>query len=1135
MVRALVDPKEFSLKTNDKMYQNWPKEPSVCRCAYQKIMLIMRLTIVLLIVSFLQVSATGFAQKVSLSASRVPLKTIFKDLSRQTGYDFIYTEQLLKTAEPITLKVKDLAIAEVLEQVFKGQPLTYVIDSRTVIVKAKEKSFLENILLKFQQIDVAGKVFDETGKPVPGASIKVKGKSRAVISGLNGEFSLSNIEENDIIQISYLGYEPLEVRANANLSRIILKAATSKLDEVQIQAYGTTSKRLSTSNISTVKAEDLERQPVASPLLALMGRVPGLQITQSNGSPNSGITVRVQGQNSINNGNDPFYVIDGVPYPPQLLETGLNGGNIGTSGRTPGNPLSFINPADIESIDVLKDADATAIYGSRAANGAILITTKRGKAGEMRIDLSMQAGFSTFTNTFDKLNTEQYLEMRKEALKNTNSVPSAANAYDILNLYGYDNSRNIDWQKEVLTENSGFSNYQLSISGGNNNTQYLVGGGYINQGSFLPGNFKNGKASGNFNVSSATNNRRFQVQFGGSYMNDVNTLPSSTIYVAAVVPALSPNAPSLYNADGTYNFAVDESGLSSYLYGNNPLASLSAININRTRNLVTHADLSYRLLPGLDIKANLGYNELSSDELVTTPLSSYQPYVRPFVSRSTRFANNSTRGWIIEPQLNYHMAKNWGEVNLLLGASAQQNESNGQVINASGYVSDELMETIIGATVLEGAGTVATVYKYSALFGRASYNYKNKYLFNYTIRRDGTSRFSPENRFHNFQAAGAGWIFTEESMVKEYLPWLSFGKLNASYGTTGSDQIGDNLFFATYGASARTYQTLPVLALTRIAAPELHWEQTSKLNFGIKTGFFKDRLLFEVNYANNRSSDQLLSYYVPYYASGFGTVNSNFPAVVKNTSWEFALNTSNVRSQSLTWTTSVNLTIPKNTLVSFPDLASSSYAPRLVIGESVNISRQFHFLGVDPATGQYVYSDSKGNPTMNPNAATDYVSVDLNPKFYGGIQNTLTYKNLSFDFLFQFMNKKGRNEYFTTTLTGSVANNQPAYVTNRWQNPGDIAERMLYTTSSSVAFNNSYLSNDAGFTGASYIKLRNASLSWKVPENWAKTAFLRTASLFVLGQNLLTFSNFYGRDPEFNSNTSYPASRTVTFGARLGL
>lgn len=1117
------------------MYKIWTKNPGICPPVYHKIMLIMRLTIVLLFASLIQVSANGFAQNVTLNASGASLKVILNKLSSQTGYDFVYTEQLLKTAEPITIRVKNASLGDVLEQIFKLQPLTYALDTKTVIIKAKEKSFLENLVSKFQEIDVSGKVLDETGRPIPGATIKVKGKSKAVISGLNGEFLLAGLSTTDIIQVSFLGYELRELKASTGLNNIILKLATSKLDEVQIQAYGTTSKRISTSNISTVKMEDLEKQPVANPLLALMGRVPGLQISQSNGNPNSGITVRVQGQNSISNGNDPFYVIDGVPFPPQLLATGLNGGNLGNSGRTPGNPLSFINPSDIESIDILKDADATAIYGSRAANGAILITTKRGKSGDMKIDLSLQTGFSAFTNTFDKLNTAQYLEMRREALKNTNAAATAVNAYDILNLYGYDNNRDADWQKEMLSEKSNFSNYQLSISGGNNNTQYVIGGGFINQGSFLPGNFKNTKASGNFNINSVSNNRKFQIQLGGTYMNDSNTLPSSTNFVAAIVPSLSPNAPALYNEDGSLNFAVDELGLSNYLYGNNPLASLTAIGIIRTRNLITHADLSYHLLPGLYVKANLGYNDLSSDELTTTPLASYQPYVRPFVSRSSQFANNSTKSWIVEPQLSYRLTKEWGELNVLLGASAQQAESNGQVTTASGYSSDELMQTIVGATTLEGAGTVATNYKYNAVFGRANYNYKNKYLLNYSIRRDGTSRFSPANRFHNFQAVGAGWIFTEESFVKQSLSWLSFGKFNVSYGTSGSDQYADYQFLATYGASGRPYQTIAGLGLTRIGTPDLHWEETSKLNFGLKTGFFKDRVLFEVNYANNRSSEQLIAYLTPYYASGFGSVTSNFPAVVKNTSWEFGLNTNNIKSNNLSWTSSFNLTIPKNTLVSFPNLASSSYAARLSIGEPVNISKQFHFLGVDPAIGQYVYADSNGNPTMNPNSATDYVSVDLNPKFYGGFQNTFSYKSISFDFLFQFMNKKAKNEYFTTTLTGAVANNQPAFVTNRWRNPGDIAERMLYTTTSSVSFNNSYLSNDAGFTSASYIKLRNASLSWKVPEVWAKKVFLRTASVFVLGQNLLTISDYYGRDPEFGSNTSYPASRTITFGARLGL
>jgi TonB-linked SusC/RagA family outer membrane protein len=1117
------------------MFQIRTKNPGICRPVYHKIIIIMRLTIVLLVASLMQVNAAVFAQKVSLSTSKLPMKAVLANISRQTGYDFVYTEQLLVLAKPITIQVKNLEIEEVLKQIFNQQPLTYALDSKTVIIKAREQSFFEKIVSKFDEIDVNGKVLDESGSPIPGATIMIKSKSKTAISGLNGEFALKNVNPGDLIQISYIGYEMQEVRASVNLTSIILKAATSKLDEVQIQAYGVTSKRLSTSNISTVKAEDLERQPVANPLLALIGRVPGLQITQSNGSPNSGITVRVQGQNSISNGNDPFYVVDGVPYPSQLLVTGLNNINIGNSGRTAGNPLSFINPADIESIDILKDADATAIYGSRAANGAILITTKRGVNGAMKVDLSLQSGFSTFTNNFDKLNTEQYLEMRREALKNVNAIPNAANAYDILNQYGYDNNRDINWQKEVLDGKSSFSNYQLNVSGGSNNTQYAIGGGYIQQGSFLPGAFRNTKTTGRFNITTGSNNKKFQLQFGGSYMDDSNTLPSSANFLAAIVPSLSPNAPSLYNPDGSLNFAIDDAGQSTYLYGNNPLATLESINKNKTRNLIAHADLSYQLIPGLYIKANLGYNDLSSDEVVTAPLSSYQPYIRPLVSRTAQFADNKTRSWNIEPQLSYRLIKGWGELNFLVGASAQQNESEGQVITASGYVTDDLLQTLVGATTLENSGTVASTYKYSAVFGRANYNYKNKYLLNYTIRRDGTSRFSPENRFHNFQAAGVAWVFTEEALIKQNLPWLSFGKLNVSYGITGSDQIGDNQYFATYGALSRTYQTIPVLSLTRIATPDLHWEQTSKLNFGLKTGFFKDKVLFEANYSNNRSSDQLLSYYVPYYASGFGTVSSNFPAVVRNTSWEFALNTTNVTGKNITWTSSFNLTVPKNKLISFPDLASSSYVSRLAIGESVNISKQFHFLGVDPATGQYVYADSNGNPTMNPNSATDYVSVDLNPKFYGGFQNTFRYKSVTLDFLFQFMNKKAKNEYFTTTLTGSIGNNQPAYVTNRWRNPGDIAERMLYTTSSSVSFNNSYLYNDAGFTSASYMKLRNASLSWNVPEKWAKSAFLRNASVFVLGQNLLTISDYYGRDPEFNSNTSYPASRTLTFGARLGL
>src|ERR1700722_9885555 len=376
------------------------------RSTITKTVRIMRLTAVLLFIACLHVSARGLGQTVTISEKNVPIQKIFKEIFRQTGVSIVYNETLFEHAAPVTVEVKDAPVQQALDQCLKNQPFDYTVENNMIVVRSKQAE----VKTVTPPNDVHGRVTDSTGIPLEGASVTVKGaKKRGTTTNAKGEFDLKNIDDNATLVISFTGYVNSEIKLNSDKDiSVILVRSTSKLDQVQIIAYGTTTQRLNTGDVSTVTSKEIEEQPVSNPLEALEGRVPGLYITQTTGLPGGAYNVQIRGQNSIAQGNTPFYVVDGVPYSSQLPASPLN---INLYG---GSPLNFINSYDIESIEVLKDADATAIYGSRAANGAILITTKKAKAGTMKFDVNIKSGVTNPARTVPILNTQQYLEMRHE-------------------------------------------------------------------------------------------------------------------------------------------------------------------------------------------------------------------------------------------------------------------------------------------------------------------------------------------------------------------------------------------------------------------------------------------------------------------------------------------------------------------------------------------------------------------------------------------------------------------------------------------------------------------------------------------------------------------------------------------------
>ncbi|HEY0612875.1 MAG TPA: SusC/RagA family TonB-linked outer membrane protein, partial [Chitinophaga sp.] len=804
----------------------------------------MKLIMVCILVASLHVSAESFGQRVTMDVRNAPITQVFRMLSVQTGHEFLLSPAVAEHAAPVTLQVKDMQVETLLEKLTGERGLHYEIRNNIIIITRKETNApLEPTPAKQPdpQIVLKGRVTDMSGTGLPGATVMIKGTRRGTQTDVNGYFELKTDQLDNALVITYTGFGVVTVKAIPDrVMTIPLSPSTNDLDQVQVIGYGRTSKRFNTGDVATVRGEEIQRNPVSNVLSALQGRVPGLIITQNTGIPGSSFNVNIRGRNSLN-GNEPLYIIDGVPYPSGtliLLNQTLKGGNY----------LDYFNPADIESIDVLKDADATSIYGSRGANGVILITTKKGKPGRTKVDVNMYSGFSSAATAPKLLNLQQYLEMRHEAKRNDN-LPILPTDYDLNGTW--DTTRSTDWQKLFLKKKAYVNDAQVSISGGAGNTTFLIGGGYHRQTSVMLGDGADSRASMHFSTTTATNNKKVAVQLSGSYSYNFNNIRA--VDLSATSLALPPNAPSVYNPDGS---------LSYYEFGTyrNPLTELEKRYKKRGHNLVANAFISYRPFKGLELKTTLGYNNSDINEFLGTPLTYYYPAQLAFPNNvsNSNFSQFDNDTWTVEPQALYTVTVGRGVLETLAGATFNSTRSNSQTITATGFSNDALLENPAAANTTVVSSYSQTLYRYNAAFGRAKYIYDNKYLLSLTGRYDGSSRFGPGRQFHFFGSVGMGWIFTEEAFVKNNVSFLSYGKLRGSYGTTGNDQIGDYSFYDLYGAVG-SYQNVQGLASRRLFNPELHWELNKKLEGGIELGFLKDRIYLEANYYVNRVSDQLLS------------------------------------------------------------------------------------------------------------------------------------------------------------------------------------------------------------------------------------------------------------------------------------
>lgn len=963
-----------------------------------------------------------------------------------------------------------------------------------------------------QQSQIHGTITDGVS-PLPGVTISIKSKLNFTsISDYSGQYSII-ASPSDTLIVSFIGYKIAYVPVNGHkIVDVKLVYDTTTLQEVRVNAgYYSVKQSERTGSIARITSKDIETQPVTNVLATMQGRMAGVSITQSSGVPGGGFDIKIRGQNSLREGaNSPLYIIDGVPYSSEPI------GSLVTSTifQSSPSPLNSINPDTIESIEVLKDADATSIYGSRGANGVVLITTKKGKAGKTKFSFTSSTGAGTVTRFLKLMNTQEYLNMRRKAFIN-DGIPYGEADYDINGTW--DQNRYTDWQKELLGGTAQINDLQSIVSGGSDNTQFMFNGNYHSQTTVFPGDFKYTRGGGQLNINHRSEDNKFKITFSAGYNVQDNNQPSTDY--SSLARFLSPNAPALYNTDGSLNW--------ENATWENPLRNNNAVYNSKTKDLIASTLLSYDISNSLTLKTSFGFSDLSTLETRTSPSTLYNPIYNVSSMRSSIYTNNTARSsWIAEPQISYKKNIFNGETEILAGATFQQQNNSSLYQYAGGFSSNSLIYNLAAANNILILGNDENQYKYQAFFGRINYNWKKRYIVNLTGRRDGSSRFGPGNQFAIFGAVGAAWLFSNENFLKN-CSWLNFGKVRASYGSTGNDQIGDYQYLNTYSSSGVSYNGVIGLQPSRLFNPDFAWEINKKLEAALELGFLKDRITLSASFYQNRSSNQLVGIPLPG-TSGFTTLQANLAAVVENKGFELTFQTINFNTENFKWSTSFNFTAARNELLRFPNLESSPYSQKYRIGSPLNIYLMYKLKGVNPQTGIYEYEDLNNDGQITYPEDRQY-AADLNPKYFGGLQNKFEYKNWKLDFLFQFV--KQQNQIFPMGTAGDMSNKQQR-ITDSWQNPGDLAPYQIFTTgqnSEAVMGQFYYYDSDATLIDASFIRLKNISVSYKLPLKLQQTS----CTVMLQAQNLLTFTNYKDGDPEFITYGFLPPLKIVSAAVQL--
>lgn len=982
--------------------------------------------------------------------------------------------------------------------------------------------------------DVSGSVSDSNG-PLPGATILVKGTTNSTQTNIDGNYTIRNVGLNATLIFSYIGLKTQEINVKGkSVVKTLLKVDSAELNEVLIIGFGKQSKRKLTDNIASISAEQINQIPVSNLQGALTAKAAGVQITQINGKVEGGVKIRVRGISSISSSQEPLYVLDGMP---------IINDNESTSAA-PINPLISLNPNDIASIEILKDASSAAIYGARGTNGVVLITTKQGKSGKTKISLNSSAGWSEATHKMSWLNAAQYVELFTEASANTWGasdlwLTEPGGSFDKLsNGLDWRNGQiDTDWQDLALVKGS-VQDHTFSISGGDSKTVFFLSGGYNNTQGIVRGNSMD-RYSYRGNLDHKVSDKLrvgLNTSLSKSHITRIGTDNSFATPLQAV--AQSPLSPA-YLADGItpnnettlyYNFLMQE------------FNGAWDVNIFRT---IMNSYLEYKIIPELSFRTELGYdNNNQTEEYFSgslTQSASTNGYADANAIQSDKYSINNYFTYNKTFKEDY-------DLEFVGGMSFEESARKRQYVAGTGFPSDDL-QTVESASEITSGLSSRTKYNFLSYFGRATFSIKDKYLLKGSLRYDGSSRFGASNRYGVFPAASAGWIISQEDFLKDNNT-ISLLKLRGSFGITGNAGIGNFASLGLFNGSA--YNKTSAINPSQLSNQDLKWEKTNQVDAGIDFGFLNNRVSGEIDYYIKKTNDLLLNEPLPG-TSGWSTLTRNVGSLT-NKGFEFVLNTTNVKTNNLSWKTSLNLATLNNKVTNLPggDIVDERNIVR--VGETISSFYLVQYAGVDPANGDALFYKNTPNSdgsldktkTNDYNEANRVISGSPYPTFMTGMTNTILFKNLDFSFTFQgewgasLYNEAGKFQ----SGNARYEDNQTTDQLNRWQNPGDITnvpQARMYRTNGQQA-STRYLEK------ADFVRLRNLSLGYTLPKKISQKISVDRLRLYMTGVNLLTFTNYTGYDPEssYDNNGdsnirkgiafySAPPAKTIIIGLNIDL
>lgn len=987
----------------------------------------------------------------------------------------------------------------------------------------------------YAQVVVKGKVIGADNEPLIGAMVFIEGTRHGCTTDADGNFEFTTKTKGCpcTLRVKHIGYKTIAVviknKDEARNKQITLEEDNVLLDDVIVVGYGKSSRKKLTGAVGQVKSSVITQATQEAPIMALQGNMSGVYVTQGSGVPGAGSSdIVIRGKSTLSSQSQPLYIIDGVPFNASS-ENQIAYTSTGVFGLP--DALNLINPSDIESIEVLKDADATAIYGTRGANGVILVTTKKGSAGRVKVSASFSTTVSQVAKRLDFLGTEDYLALRRKAF-DTDLANGYVTEEDYIaskypDLLLWDQHADYNWQDELIGKTSVGYDAQVNVSGGNQNTSFFVSGAYYSSNTVLISDDQYDRWTARANINHQTSDHRFHLEAGVTLSGiNMNSHGAGSPYTYLNT---APNTP-----------LFDELGRPYYIPDDPDYASstdfLAYEGKNASRNVLGNLTLSYKIWRELTAKVSVGYNYSSSDQSNYYQRYWYNPY-DPYYYNFARYYSMNTSTTLVEPQLTYRTGLAGGELSLLVGGTYQAATSKTLWFTGKEYPNDAFMTNASSAASFLNHSNPSTQTKTASFFTRVSYDYKDRYLLNAVYRRDGSSRFGPDHRFGNFYSVGTGWLFSNEAFVKERIgDVLSFGKLRFSYGRTGNDGVGDYAYMTKYSTSSYPYEGQVGLAPTGLANDDLHWETTNKLDVGLELGFLKDRLQVNASWFRNRSFDLLTREYLPAQV-GFSYISSNLDAVIDNRGWEVEINSQNIKTHDFAWNTSFNITIPKNELVEYEGLASSAYYNTYSIGQSVNVVRGYKYLGVNKETGLAEVEDlNRDGRIAN---ADDYQNLGTrDPQFYGGLTNTFKYKNFTLDFSFYFRKKTMEYGYFWLYMypIGVRKNVTKEMAANYWTTPGQEAKYPGLTTTSSSpqynAFQRYFSYSDGAYSNGSYLRLQNVMLSYDFPRPWLSSLGISALRLYAQGKNLFTITDYDSYDPE-TSTAAVPSLRSFIFGLNV--